>query len=79
MPQRVIDLSDAELDDHFRAAGKSAALEAAQCGISVSGTVISEDTEGRTFIVSAVKHPSGEIERAVGTPRRSTRKSAKAA
>ncbi len=78
MNKRAIDLSDQDLTAIFGAATRNAALEAAQCGLSVSGSVTDHDSDGHLRITPAVRLPSGMIEREL-KPSASGRKRARAA
>ncbi len=61
MKKRAIDLTDEELTSIFGAATRNAALEAAQCGLSISGSVTYRDAEGEFRTRPALKAPSGAI------------------
>jgi hypothetical protein len=79
MSKRAVDLTDEELVAHFRGAARSAALEAAQCGLSVYGSVKLVRDGQLDEIAPAVRLPSGEIELVPAKPDAARRKRARAA
>ena len=79
MSKRAVDLTDEELTDHFRGAVKNAALEAAQCGLSVVGSVRLPREGQPDAIVPAKRLPSGDIELIESKPTVLRRKRSRAA
>jgi hypothetical protein len=61
MEKRAVDLSDDELTSIFRAATANVSLEAAQCGLSVGGSVRAQNAGGALSYQLALRTPAGDI------------------